>query len=186
MTNERTTGWKRILLRSVGFGMGIGLGLGVAGLCLAWYINRPKAWRSEMLTASKPEITAGVGSDNAVHVHYAYGLTNHTGREFTMPSTYSGALFRKSPEGDSLVKLNSATWDTSLRIPPGQTLTVAFNVDYPLADYNTTSAEISAGGESKGLIPFLTRRMNETNGLVFLDYVDNYRIELPRNWTLGR
>ena len=97
---------------------------------------------------------------------------------------------RRIPKEKSFEKFDTGSWDDTLVIPPGQSFNVRFNVVYKLSEYGTTTAELNTlePGEdrkkeaSQALVKFMNRRLNEVDGLVFYDYVNHYRIELPRNW----
>ena len=99
---------------------------------------------------------------------------------------------RRIPVEKSLDKFDSGSWDDSLVIPPGQSFNVKFKIVYKLSEYGTTTAELNTYGPDEdhkeaapdALGKFMNRRLSEIDGLVFFDYTNHYRIELPRNWDL--
>jgi hypothetical protein len=99
---------------------------------------------------------------------------------------------RRIPKEKSFDKFDSGSWDDTLVIPPGQSFNEKFNVVYKLGEYGTTLAKLNTyePGEdqskdaSVNLSKFMKNRLDEIDGLVFYDYVNHYRIELPRNWDL--
>jgi hypothetical protein len=185
--------WKRILLKAAGAGAGAALALVVCVAVLNWVSNRPKQWSDVQITAKISQQTIQMSGEE-VHLSLRYALTNHSKEPYSLPSSPEGVLTRRDPEDKSLVKCEDASWDSSLTIPPGQTFNEVFTLVYKLSDYDTTSAELSAYGPeekdrdrmSKAYLRFIDRRFDEMDGLVFYDYLNNYRIELPRNWELKK
>ena len=177
--------WKKILFRAAGFGAGFAAVAAVIVGGVFWWSCRPpkpKPWDGEAITAKIGELTLGTAGDH-FHFVFHYALKNNTPNNYTLPST--GSLMRKLSDTNSIEKVTNASWDETI-IPAHEAVSVAFTVDYNLADYNTTSDELnkSNGDEvSKALAAFADRRLKEENdGFVFLDYGAQYRIELPQNW----
>lgn len=184
--------WKRIAL----WGASIGAGTVVAGVlvmaALYWWSSRPPkppVWSDSAVTAKFTTITIQNWQDQ-FHVSFQYALTNDTNTQYSLPIASSGALMRRIPENKALDKYDESSWDSSLVIPPGQTVNVKFDVTYKLSDYGTTSAELEKyepdedkkATASKSLVRFINRRLSEADGLVFFDDDKHYRIELPRDW----
>src|SRR5438034_421906 len=130
---SRTANWKIVLLRSAGFGGGFAI---IAALMLGgiiWWSNRPKPWSESAVTAKPTELyTRQVDEEVRVEFHYAF--TNHTNAEYTLPSADSGALMRHVPNASSVEKLDGASWDTTIRIPPRQSVGVVLSVPYRLGE----------------------------------------------------
>jgi hypothetical protein len=110
---------------------------------------------------------------------FRYAFTNHTNVEYALPSQDMGALMRKLPKDGSLEKMDGATWDGTIRIPPQQSIGVAFLMPYKFSDYNTSAAEVEP--EAK-LTEFAGHRLKDIDGLVFFDYSSKYKILMARNW----
>lgn len=189
MESEISNGvqWKRMLIRSAGFGAGFAIATVVllGGLYL-WSIH-PKAWTTDTITAGKP--TLNMEGAEPITFHVRFPVTNHTGHEYLVPGPPSGSFLTKRAEDGTLLKVDDATWDEGLRIPPGQTVNVTFTWKVKESDYNTTYAELTAikpadGSISPGLDKFITTRMDEWAGFVFFDYLDNVKIDMPRDWHL--
>ena len=95
---------------------------------------------------------------------------------------------KKLPGESSLEKLDGATWDGTIQIPPKQSVNVTFDVPLELSAYSTSMAELNKDekpGESEmssRYTAFLDKRLKEIDGLVLMDYTDRYRIDLPSNW----
>jgi hypothetical protein len=182
--------WKRILLKAVGVGIGIGVCVTVCALTLYWWSQRPKPWTDSAISAKDAHLVVQMSGEE-VHLEVSYAVTNHTKDSYTLPAPLSGTLLRRNPEDKSLVKLDDATWDDTLIIPPGQTFNEKFTITYKLEDYSTSAAELNQYGPdedkdmmSKAYRAFVDRRMNEIDGFVFYDYISHYRIERPRSWDL--
>ncbi len=170
--------WKKIALRTVCFGAGFALVLATLAGGLYWLSERPKPWKNKAVTSSSPEVTVYTTNDT-VRFRFQYPLKNNTSTDYTVPSPENAALMRKVPDDGSLVKLENVTWDSTLRIPAGQDVNVAFDITYRFSDYNTTLAELNVGDK---MTDFWGKRTQEIDGFVFFDYATNYRIELPKTW----
>ncbi len=188
--------WKRIVLWGLSIGVGIALTLSLIGGAAMWWSNRlptPPVWTDRAITAKATSLTLSNGKDE-VDVNFEFALTNHTNIPYSLPAVESGSLMRRMPEDGTLDKFENGKWDSTLLIPPGQTFNVKFSVVYRLSDYGTTTAELEkfAPNEdttktaTKALADFMNRRLSEIDGLVFFDYTEHFRIELPRNWELKK
>jgi hypothetical protein len=171
----RTANWKIILLRSAAFGGGFAIIAAVLLGAIIWWINRPKPWSNTAVTAKPTELyTRQVDEEVRIEFHYAF--TNHTNAEYALPSAESGTLMRHVPNASSVEKLEGATWDTTIRIPPRQSVGVVFSVRYRLAEFSTSNEELDTNDK---LTEFLGRRLRDTSGMTFFDYAAKYRIEMP-------
>jgi len=174
-TAARPRNWKIILLRSAGLGGGFAVGAALLLGGIIWWSNRPKPWSEKAVTAKPTELyTRQIGAELRLEFHYAF--TNHTNSEYTLPSAESGALMRHVPNASSVEKLDGASWDTTIRIPPGQSVGVVFSVPYRLGEFSTSNEELDTADK---LTEFLGRRLRDINGMTFFDYAAKYRIEMP-------
>jgi len=177
----RSHGWRMIVLRAAGMGGGFAV---VAALLLGgivWWSNRPKPWSPTSITAKPTRLMMQqVGEE--VRFEFRYAFTNHTKEEYALPSSEMGALMRRVPENGSLERMDGATWDSTTRIPPNQTIGVAFMVPYKLSEFNMSSAEFNMSSADTKRAAFAGHRLKEINGLVFFDYASKYKVEMPRNW----
>jgi hypothetical protein len=186
-------GWKKIFIRAAGFGAGAVLALVICAGSLYWWSQRPKPWTDTGISAKYTQITLQQEGEEFSLV-FEYALTNHTKIPYSLPSTYSGALMRRMPVDKTFDKLGDAYWDDTLIIPPGQSFNMKFKVKYKLSEFGTTSAKLNTytpNEDHKETAPiamneFTNRRLTEIDGFVFYDYVNHYRIELPRNWELKK
>ena len=170
--------WKKIALRCVSFGAGFAVVVALIAGGLYWQSERPKPWKNRAVTSSIPEVSVYTTEDG-VRFRFQYPFKNNTNIDYVVPSPEDAALMRREPDDGSLVKLDNVTWDSSLRIPAGQNVNVAFDITYKFSDYNTTLAELNAGDK---MTEFWGKRTDNIDGFVFFDYGSHYRIELPKNW----
>ena len=82
---------------------------------------------------------------------------------------------RRLPKDGSFEKMDGASWASPTRIPPEQSVGVAFQVPYKLSDFKMSSVDIDQGA-------FLRRRLKEIDGMAFFDYASKYKVEMPRTW----
>ena len=178
--------WKRSVLRAIGFGVGLAAGLVLLSAGVYWLTQRPQPWSTTAITAGPPELSMATGEIITFKVRYP--LTNHTKADCTLPVSPTGVLFFKKSDDGSLLKVDDATWDGALTIPPGQTIDARFEYQVKLSDYDTSLDKADLRYEEwrhkSELSKFLNRRLQEVAGFVFFDYQNRYNIDLPRNWPL--
>lgn len=170
----RVKTWKIILLKAIGLGAGFAL---VAGLLLAlivWWNTRPKSWSDTAIAAKPTELYTRL-VDEELHVEFHYAFTNNTSTEYSLPSAESGALMRHVPSTASVEKLDGATWDTTVRIPPRQSVAIVFSVPFRLSEFGTSSGELDTNDK---LTEFMSRRLLDIKGMTFFDYAAKYRVEM--------
>lgn len=189
-TQATMAAWQKVLLAAVGFGAGFAVVLAISTAIAGWLAHRPRPWTSTAITA-KPTHLVVETSGEEMHFQFRYALTNRTGSDYIVAGPPNAALMKKIPEDASLQRLDGATWDDTIRIPAGQSVNVVFDVPIRLADYNTTAADLNGGDPDSDQMPakysqFVESRLKEMNGLVLIDYVDHYRIDLPRNWNIAK
>jgi hypothetical protein len=178
---------KKIAIRSAAFGVTFALTLALIIGGFLWWSSRPKSWSTEAITAGKPHFE--MESGDVITFRIQYPLTNHTKRDYIIPGSSNGALMFKRSDDGSLLKVEDATWDDKVRIPSGQTVNETFLYKVKLSDYNTSLAELTRSGkDSSGISPdlskFLEKRMDEIAGFVFFDYLESYKVDMPRDWEL--
>lgn len=178
--------WKRILLRSTGFGAGFALVIVSAISLYSWRSSRPKEWSSTAITARPTQLEEQTSGED-VHFLFRYALTNNTANDYRVVAPSSGVLMEQLAGDASLLKAENASWDGDVQIPARQSVNVVFDVTVHLSDYNTTAEKLAGPNPNQGEISeeysrFLGKRLKEINGLVLLDYSNRYRIELPENW----
>ena len=169
--------WRMILLRAAGFGAGFAI---IAALLLGsaiWWMNRPRQWSDRSITAKPTKLTMQQTGDELISSSDA--LTNTRARNMLFRPRTWVPLMKKLPKDSSFDKMDGAIWDSTIRIPPQQSIGVAFVMPYRFSDFNTSAAEVEP--EAK-LVEFAGNRLKEIDGLVFFDYASKYKIEMPKNW----
>jgi hypothetical protein len=178
--------WKRILIRSLGFGAGFAF---VAGLLLAtavWWQQRPKSWSSKAVTAKIGELALTQRGEE-VDMHFQYALANNTKDDYRLPEAPNGTLMRTLKASQSIAKVDDFTWP-GVMVPSHQTVSATFEVVYRFSDYGTSAAEVYGSNNpqrevTSNLTKFVNQRLKDfPDGFVFLDERNKYRIELPSDW----
>lgn len=169
--------WKRILLKAAGIGAGFSITAAIIlGICV-WWSSRPEKQKPldpHAITATFSGMTMQV-RDESMHLTVIYGLHNTTAKDFSLPSI--GELMIVNPENKGLDGIDGVTWDTTTRIPAGQTANIKFDIPYPLGSYNTTAAKLT---DEKAMVQFIKNRLKEIDGFRFFDFTDRYEINCPK------
>jgi hypothetical protein len=183
-------GWKKIFVRAAGVGAGVVVALTMVCGIGFWWIERPKPWSDKAISAKFNEMDfQEVGEQ--LNFTFQYTFYNDTVKEYALPATGSGAMMRQIPEKGGFDKIENASWDNNLIIPPKQSLNVKFVVPYEFEDYNTSAKELYQSGWTpvgttkgtevpKELQAFVSRRLKEIDGFAFFDYGRKYKIVLPK------
>ncbi len=175
--------WQKLFLRTGGVAAGVTVALAVVAVTLYWWSERPKAWSEKAVTAQ----TNGLEFQEAgeeLHFKMTYAFTNETEKDYMLPRVDSASLMGKSGQTGVLSKIEGASWPIDFTIPAKQRVEVSFIVPYRFADFNTSAAELDGapsgdGQLSQNLLDFVSRRLQNVNGLVFFDFSNRYRIVLP-------
>lgn len=152
-----------------------------------WWLESPKPWTDKAISAKFNELSMQQVGEQ-LNFTFQYTLTNNTSREYTVPATGVGVLMRQIPEKGGFDRVDEASWDTNLVIPPRQTMNVRFVIPYKFADYDTSAQEMTVDGKgekdpiSGGLVKFAGRRLKDIDGFAFFDYSKKYRILLSNGW----
>jgi hypothetical protein len=170
--------WKRLLLKAAGFGAGSVLVVSLIVLTWVSWSNRERPWKKSVITTSFTVITAQV-RDESVYLTFKYGLHNTGKEDYSFPSTATGQLFVKLPEGRGLERLEDSKWPLGVIIPPNQTVNIEFDVPFKLSKFNSTSEELRS---LPALGNFVNRRLKAMDGFTFFDYTNRYQIELANGW----
>jgi hypothetical protein len=169
--------WKKILLRAAGFGGGFAIVAAIILGTIMWWTNRPvkpKPMNAYVITGKFSGMTIQV-REETMYLTVTYGLHNTTDRDYMLPS--QGELMVVNPENKGLDTFAGIMWDSTSRIPPGQTVNLKFDVPYPLSLYNTKAAELT---DFKALVKFTQKRLKEIDGFKSFDYSERYEIDLPK------
>ncbi len=178
--------WKRILIRSAGFGAGFAITAALIVGAVLWWQHRPKPWSSNAVTAKIGELAfQQLGED--LHITFQYALTNNTKEDYRLPQPLDVALMRTLKESGSIENVDSFGWQ-SVMVPSHQTVSVTFEVIYPFSDFGTNAEELyGPNNPQREITNKFTKFVNERlqvyrDGFAFLDPAKKYRIELPSDW----
>lgn len=183
------TNWKKVLLKVFGFGAGFGIGVALLIATFTWWSARPRGWNARAVTAKASGVTFIDKLDDNLQVRFRYSLTNNTNVEYVLPSPEGDAAFmRVLPDSKSLDRLYSFAWDSSLRIPPKQSVVVTFDTVWAFGSHKPKTSAPDANGFAFELEPrdtfdtrFVQDRLKDIDGFVFFDYGAKYKVELPRD-----
>jgi hypothetical protein len=118
------------------------------------------------LDHGKPTELTMQQTGDELRFEFRYAFPNHTSTEYALPAQDMGALMRKLPKDGSFDKMDGATWDGTIRIPPQESIAITFAMPYRFADFNTSVAEMEPDAK---LTEFAGRRLKEIDGLAFFD-----------------
>lgn len=169
--------WKKILLGAAGFGGGFAVVSAIIFGAILWWSYRPvkpKPMNPNAITAKFSGMAMGI-REETLHLTVTYSLHNTTDRDYTLPSL--GEMMVVNPENKGLDTFEGITWDTTSRIPLGQTVNLKFDVPYALSSYNKTAADLT---DLKAEVEFIKNRLKEIDGFRFFDYSERYEIDLPK------
>ncbi|HTV81265.1 MAG TPA: hypothetical protein VME18_01350 [Acidobacteriaceae bacterium] len=157
----------------------LAVGIAVAAALVWWALHRSREalWNDQAITARFVELSVARGQTD-VHLVLRYELTNRTGQKYRMQKPTYGELMRRTPDG-SMKEVDSVEWDQGTPVPPHGTAVEQLDVAMDPLQYDIDLDELKNHDK---LVDFEKRRLQEMRGLVFLDYMRRYRIELPRGW----
>lgn len=154
--------WKKILLRTVGFGAGFALSLFIAIAVAFWYHNRPKPpspWNRKAITAEYDDVDTEGKERRFV---FAYTLQNNTFEDFRLESeggiNLTVKLKRQQELGEFSHRIISLEYP--LFIPAKSRVRVTLHLETPYAMPEDT---ISTNGDAKtqraNVAAYVTRKM---------------------------
>lgn len=180
--------WKRILLRSVGFGAGFAVVLSIAVGVWTWYRGRPKPpkpWNEHAITAEYDSVTTR-GDENYVSFQYVlqnntdsdYRLTSMTGIDLaaTLASTRSFSQFGGLSDAFTFPIFVPAKSRTRITI----TIPYAYNVKPKSTATHEERLQYDSDVER-----FVKTEFPNLDGLVLFDSSNHYKIDFPSGWTQG-
>jgi hypothetical protein len=182
MYNARMPLWKRVLLRSVGFGAGFALMLCIVAAGWYWYKSRPQAWNTGAIKARYASLEIQPNNDGLV-VAFGYDL------ESTMQSNYvvdksKLVLLARLSDTNALSKSfgdyqsGEPTIEAPAFIPAKGIVRLDIHVPYSYAGLNAPNDK----DDVKKLDPYVRRRVKALAGLVMFDQVNHYQIDMPSGW----
>ena len=171
--------WKKILLRSVGFGAGFALTLSAIAGGWAWYSNRPKPempWNNAAIKAAWTDLTI-TSEEDKCYFNFRYSLENRTDKDYTIPST--AKVMMRLPRDMSYRDNPDMIWEQGGFIPARQKLNMQVRIPFSYADYTFSKAKAD---DLKELAKFADRRLSQLDGFALFDSVNRFRIDFPNGW----
>jgi hypothetical protein len=181
--------WKRILLKSMGFGAGFAIVVCVAVGTWIWYDSKPKPpkpWNSSALKATDPPyfssfaVAGKNGSPEKSSIKFTYSILNNTDTDYEM---------NKGDELKLLLKLG----DTVSQ--PAPFLTLDFPIFIPSKQKGTLTVSIATNSVPdkakddtdeqyhEHLRTYIEKELprDRVSGFVIYDESNKYKVDLPRN-----
>lgn len=170
--------WQRVFLKAAGFGAGFAAL--VVGAFAVWLFAKslpetPKPWNRDAIKATFSDLFANTGERPVAT--FRYTLENTTPHDYYLPTDPKSA-FLILPEGKGMSQEEKLAWDNGAYVPPGQKVTVSFQLTY---DYNDSYPKAERDNLDK-LSNFLGRRLKELEGFAVLDRANRYEIVFPKGW----
>jgi hypothetical protein len=177
--------WKKILLRSLGFGAGFALLLCAVVGTWVWYRNRPeppKPWNKQAITAEY-ELLSTRGDEN--HVVFVYALQNNTDEDFRLDSDVGINLTARLQEQKELAQFSQTYF--SLEYPvfvPARNrvrLFIESKYKYPIKEEEGATKE-DRKQYRNALAKLVIDKWSNLNGFAVFDTIHRYEIDFPTGW----
>lgn len=174
-----TTAWKRVFIRSAGFGAGFAVTFLIVVAIWSYFTSlpkRPKPWNNLAIKATYSELSLYTG--DPLLVTFQYILENTTPYDYCLPND-SEVAFIQMPKTKGLIKDHELTWNKGTCVPTAQKVAVSFRLTYNYSDYSFPQSEKN---NLEKLSKFVNRRLSEIDGFVVLDKQNRYQINFPKGW----
>jgi hypothetical protein len=178
--------WKRILLRSAGFGAGFALTLCIVVGVLIWYIDRPrppepsKPWDTRTIQAEYDGTTEEHTSD----IGFRYVLKNNGTEDYRISDSNSVQIsFRVGNDGKLAFSNKIMSIETPVFIPAGQkaivllTMRTGTRFQHQLPEHATDAEREQY---RKEVVDYLNGTL--LVGFALFDEVPRIEIEFPSGW----
>jgi len=170
--------WKKIFVRSAGFGFGAATALAIVVGLWILYSSRPvspKPWNSQAIASKFSDLYVNTG--DRIIAEFRYSLESSLDLDYTLPSDKDSA-FVVLPEKKGLEKKTEMEWPSGMILPAHQRINIAFRIPY---DYNDSYPRKQRDDLYK-LNAFMNRRLKELDGFVMLDRKNRYEIKFSKGW----
>lgn len=180
--------WKRILLRSVGFGAGFAVVLVIVVGVWTWYRERPKPpkpWNEHAITAEYESVTTK-GDEN--YVSFEYVLQNNTESDYRLTSMTGVDLTAKLGRTRSFAQFGGLIDAIAFPIfvPAKSRTSVAITIPYPYkVKPKSTPTREERDKYNSDVEQYVKSEFPNFDGLVLFDSSNHYKIDFPSGRTQG-
>lgn len=180
--------WKKILLRSAGFGAGFAVVVCAVIGGFIWYSNRPKQpkpWNKQAITAEYDYVRPEGDKNNLV---FRYILQNNTDFDYRVDSDTSIAITGKLKQEKGYSDFGGpfgryVTTEYPILVPAKSRVRIAINIPYA---YPTKEKDKETSEErqqfSASVAKYVTGKFTNLDGFVLLDTSNRYEIDFPTGW----
>jgi hypothetical protein len=177
--------WKKILLRSLGFGAGFALTLCVIVGVWVWHRDRPKPpipWNKQAITAEYDGLNTR-GTDNLIV--FIYILQNNTDEDYRLDSEFGVNLTARLQEQKEFAQFSQTYF--SLEYPifiPARNrvrLSIESKYKYPIEEKTDATSE-DRKQYRNALAKHVIDKWSNLDGFVVFDTTHRYEIDFPTGW----
>lgn len=177
--------WKKILLRSAGFGAGFAITLCVVVGVWIWYIERPKPpkpWDKQAITAEYDNVSTA-GDENFFSVQYI--LQNNTDVDYRLDSDSGVEISAKLQQQKGLAEFSRKTIAVEFPVfVPAKNrvrLPIILKYHYPVREKNDPTLEERKQFRTD-VAKYITNEFKNLDGFVLFDTTNRYEIDFPTGW----
>jgi hypothetical protein len=177
--------WKRILLRSAGFGAGFALTLCIVVGVWVWYSGKPeppKPWDRKAITAEYDHVRPEGDQNN---LRFRYVLQNNTDFDYRIDSDSGIEITAKLQveKGFGDFSSKSITTQYPIFVPAKSRVRISLDIphSYPIKERSDFTPEESRRYRA-AVESYVTERLNNLDGFVLFDINRRYEIEFPSGW----
>jgi hypothetical protein len=174
--------WKKILLRSLGFGAGFAVVLCVAAGIFLWNQGRPKPpkpWSRQAVTAEYD--FASTDDDNKIFFYYT--VQNNTESDYRLDSDSQVELavrLKTEKAFDSSGKVLTLEYPVFIPAKGRARVKVKIPQAYPEHDRQETSDELYE--HRSKVAKYVAKEATNLDGFVLFDTTSKYEIDFPSGW----
>ena len=174
--------WKKILLRSMGFGAGFAIVLYAAVGVFVWCQGRPKPpkpWSKQAITAEYDYTTTG--DDNKIFFYYT--LQNNTESDYRLDSDAQVELSARLKQEKALDSSGRiVTLDYPVFIPPKGRVRLKVKIPYTYPEHDKEETTDERHEHNRKVAAFLAKDATNLDGFVLFDTGNKYEIDFPSGW----
>jgi hypothetical protein len=177
--------WKRILLKSIGFGAGFALTLCILFGVWLWYRERPrppKPWNKQAITTEYEGVDTR-GADN--HIIFVYTLQNNTDEDFRLDSDLGVNLTAKLQEQKEFAQFSQTYFalDYPVFVPSRNRVRLVIESKYKYPIEENAGAAADARKEYRNALEkHVIDHWPNLDGFVLFETTHRYEIDFPTGW----